>query len=81
MPLIIKRIKNILQKDNRYLMNVFSLNRDDNVAETIFKAIFGMNIKETKNTSYSAMLNIAELVPPPESVRIHRDGIPRIGWN
>jgi hypothetical protein len=56
--------------------------------------------KGKENTSYSAMLNIEELVPPPElvtvagiesnygvernswgSVRIHRDGIPGIGWN
>ena len=46
-PLIIRRIKNILKKDNRYLIHVFSLNHDDNVAETIFKAIFGMYDKET----------------------------------
>ncbi|UJR07511.1 hypothetical protein I4U23_011800 [Adineta vaga] len=40
MDFTIKRIKEILQKQNRYLLNIFSLDRDNNVTETIFKAIF-----------------------------------------
>ncbi|CAF1242408.1 unnamed protein product [Adineta steineri] len=42
----ITRIKNILKKDNRYLLNVFSLNDDNNMAQTIFNAIF---VKIKKN--------------------------------
>ena len=38
--LAIKTIQNILQKQNRHLLNVFSLDRDDDVGKTIFKAIF-----------------------------------------
>jgi len=34
------RIKKILNKENCPLLHVFSINRDKNVAETIFKAIF-----------------------------------------
>ncbi len=33
-------VQYILQTENRYLLNVFSLDRDDDVAKTIFKAIF-----------------------------------------
>jgi hypothetical protein len=36
----IKRIQNILKEEHRHLLHVFSLERDKNVAETIFKAIF-----------------------------------------
>jgi hypothetical protein len=35
-----KRIQNILKEEYRYLLHVFSLDRDKNVAEIIFKAIF-----------------------------------------
>jgi hypothetical protein len=35
-----KRIQEILKEENRHLLHVFSLDRDKNVAETIFKAIF-----------------------------------------
>ncbi len=45
------------------------------------RADFPNNVE---NTSYYAMLNIAELVPPPESVPIPFDseihGIPGISW-
>ncbi|CAF1369818.1 unnamed protein product [Rotaria sp. Silwood1] len=34
-----RRIQKILQEENRYLLHVFSMNRDKNVVETIFKAI------------------------------------------
>jgi hypothetical protein len=34
------RIKKILQKENYSLLHVFSINRDKNIAETIFKAFF-----------------------------------------
>lgn len=36
----IKRIQEILKEEHRHLLHVFSLDRDKNVAETIFKAIF-----------------------------------------
>ena len=39
-PEKIKQIENIMQKKNRYLLHVFSLDRDKHVAETIFKSIF-----------------------------------------
>jgi len=39
-PLATTKIQTILQKENRHLLNVFSLDRDDDVAKTIFKAIF-----------------------------------------
>lgn len=35
-----KRIKKLFKQENRHLFHVFSLDRDKNVAETIFKAIF-----------------------------------------
>jgi len=35
-----KRIQEILKEEHRHLLHVFSLDRDKNVAETIFKAIF-----------------------------------------
>lgn len=35
-----KRIQTILKEEYRHLLHVFSLDRDKNVAETIFKAIF-----------------------------------------
>ncbi|CAF1102784.1 unnamed protein product [Adineta steineri] len=44
--LTVTRIKNILQTVNRYLLNVFSLNDDNNMAQTIFNAIF---VKIKKN--------------------------------
>ncbi|CAF0951970.1 unnamed protein product [Rotaria sp. Silwood1] len=44
----IKQIQNILKEENRHLLHVFSLNRDKNVAETIFKAIFTVTQKKTK---------------------------------
>jgi hypothetical protein len=48
-PSSIKTIQNILQKENRHLLNVFSLDRDDDVGKTIFKAIFAsMYFKEIK---------------------------------
>ncbi len=36
----IESIQRILQKEHRYLLNVFSLDRNDDVAKIIFKAIF-----------------------------------------
>jgi hypothetical protein len=48
-PLLTKRIKIILRKENRHLLNVFSLERDADVAKTIFKAIFAsIYFKEIK---------------------------------
>ncbi|CAF1016322.1 unnamed protein product [Adineta steineri] len=41
----IDQIKNILIKTNRYFLNVFSLNNDNNMAQTIFNAIFVKNKK------------------------------------
>jgi hypothetical protein len=47
----IESIQTILQRENRYLLNVFSLDRDDDVAKTIFKAIFAsMYLNEIKFT-------------------------------
>ncbi|CAF2738053.1 unnamed protein product [Rotaria sp. Silwood2] len=43
------QIKKILQKEHRYLLHIFSMNRDKNVAETIFKAIFTVT-KERKKS-------------------------------
>ncbi|CAF3511447.1 unnamed protein product [Rotaria sp. Silwood1] len=43
-----KRIQNILKQENRYLLHVFSMDRDKNVAEIIFKAIFTATKKKTK---------------------------------
>jgi hypothetical protein len=39
-PEITQQIQMIFDKKDRYLLNVFSLDRDENVAKTIFKAIF-----------------------------------------
>jgi hypothetical protein len=39
-PEITGQIKMIFDKEVRYLLNVFSLDRDENVGKTIFKAIF-----------------------------------------
>ncbi len=39
-PEITQQIQMILNKKNRYLLNVFSLDRDENVEKIIFKAIF-----------------------------------------
>ena len=39
-PSATRRIQKILQKENLHLLNVFSLDRDDDVAKAIFKAIF-----------------------------------------
>jgi hypothetical protein len=39
-PEKIRRILKILATENRHFLHVFSLDRDKNVAETIFKAIF-----------------------------------------
>jgi hypothetical protein len=39
-PSQMEKIRRILKKENRHLLNVFSLDRDDDVAKTIFKAIF-----------------------------------------
>ncbi len=36
----IRRILKILKEEKRHLLHVFSLDRDKNVTETIFKAIF-----------------------------------------
>jgi hypothetical protein len=42
-------IQKILEEENRHLLNVFSLDRDDDVAKTIFKAIFtGMYFNKIK---------------------------------
>ncbi|CAF1003947.1 unnamed protein product, partial [Adineta steineri] len=43
---ITKGIQEILKKENRHLLNVFRMDRDKNVAETIFKAIFTMKNKQ-----------------------------------
>lgn len=37
---IVRQIKTLLEKKKQKLFHVFSLDRDKNVAETIFKAIF-----------------------------------------
>ncbi|CAM4805119.1 unnamed protein product [Rotaria magnacalcarata] len=42
------QIQKILKKENRHLLHVFSMDRDRNVAETIFKAIFTATEKKTK---------------------------------
>ncbi|CAF1060452.1 unnamed protein product [Rotaria sordida] len=42
------QIKKILKKENRHLLHVFSIDRDQNVAETIFKAIFTVTNKKTE---------------------------------
>ncbi|CAF3258135.1 unnamed protein product [Rotaria sp. Silwood2] len=53
----IGRIEKILKEENRYLLHVFSMDRDKNVAETIFEAIFtGIHktkVDDQKNTSES----------------------------
>ncbi|CAF4189794.1 unnamed protein product, partial [Rotaria sordida] len=45
----IKQIQNILKDENRHLLNVFSVDRDKNVAEAIFKAIFNAIKKKNKS--------------------------------
>ncbi|CAF4511049.1 unnamed protein product [Rotaria sp. Silwood1] len=42
------RIQKILQEENRYLLYVFCMNRDKNVDETIFKAIFAVTKKKNE---------------------------------
>lgn len=44
-----KQIQNILKVENRHLLHIFSLDRDKNVAETIFKAIFTGRYQPFKN--------------------------------
>ncbi|CAF3430705.1 unnamed protein product [Rotaria sp. Silwood1] len=44
-----KRIQKILQEENRYLLHVFSMNRDKNIVNTIFKAIFTVTKMKNKN--------------------------------
>ncbi|CAF3987348.1 unnamed protein product, partial [Rotaria sp. Silwood2] len=44
----VKQIQKILTQENRHLLHVFSLHRDKNVAETIFKAIFTVTQKKTE---------------------------------
>ncbi len=39
-PEMTQQIQMILDKKDRYLLNVFSLDRDENVEKIIFKAIF-----------------------------------------
>ncbi|CAF5172811.1 unnamed protein product, partial [Rotaria sp. Silwood1] len=46
-----KRIQKILQEENRYLLHVFSMNRDKNIVNTIFKAIFTVTKMKNKNES------------------------------
>ncbi|CAF1359602.1 unnamed protein product, partial [Rotaria sp. Silwood1] len=46
-----KKIQKILQKENRYLLHVFSMNRDKNIVNTIFKAIFTVTKMKNKNES------------------------------
>jgi hypothetical protein len=41
----VNRIAALLKVENRYFLNVFRLDRDINVAETIFKAIFKGKIR------------------------------------
>ncbi|CAF1238406.1 unnamed protein product [Adineta steineri] len=45
---ITTRIQEILDKKNRHLLNVFRMDRDKSVAETIFKAIFKMKKKQNE---------------------------------
>ncbi|CAF1197338.1 unnamed protein product [Adineta steineri] len=45
---ITKGIQEILDKKNRHLLNVFRMDRDKSVAETIFKAIFTMKNKQNE---------------------------------
>ncbi|CAF0929325.1 unnamed protein product [Adineta steineri] len=45
---ITKGIQEILKKENRHLLNVFRMDRDKSVAETIFKAIFTMKNKQNE---------------------------------
>ncbi|CAF4246158.1 unnamed protein product, partial [Adineta steineri] len=45
---ITKGIQKILDKNNRHLLNVFRMDRDKSVAETIFKAIFTMKNKQNE---------------------------------
>ncbi|CAF4198966.1 unnamed protein product, partial [Rotaria sordida] len=42
------QIQKILNKENHHLLHIFSMNRDQNVAETIFKAIFTVTNKKTE---------------------------------
>ncbi|CAF4430076.1 unnamed protein product, partial [Adineta steineri] len=48
-------IQYILNKKNRHLLNVFRMDRDKSVAETIFKAIFTMKTKQNE-INYSSRL-------------------------
>jgi hypothetical protein len=57
--LAIKRIQEILKENHRHLLHIFSLDRDKNVAETIFKAIFAGRIFE-QNFSLINFLFIAK---------------------
>ena len=56
MSLVIRRINLILQKKNRYLLHVFSLDRDNNVAETIFRAIFGERTRRILNPLFDKIV-------------------------
>ncbi|CAF4886108.1 unnamed protein product, partial [Rotaria sp. Silwood1] len=47
------KIRYILARDHRHLLNVFSLDRDNTAAETIFKAIFNVQMKKNKTENSS----------------------------
>lgn len=50
---VMRRIQEILDPNNRYLLNIFSLNRGNNIAETIFKAIYKGKYLDTITTLQS----------------------------
>ncbi len=52
-PEITPEIKKIFDKKDRYLLNVFSLDRDENVEKIIFKAIFDSKLFNEINSDYS----------------------------
>ena len=52
-PEMTQQIQKILHKQDRYLLNVFSLDRDENVEKIIFKAIFDSKLFNEINSDYS----------------------------
>ncbi|UJR29010.1 hypothetical protein I4U23_010228 [Adineta vaga] len=77
----IKRIQEILKEDHRHLLHVFSLDRDKNVAETIFKAIF--TAKNKKKSVDTDKKNETELFDQEKQRRNNEDKLVDLAleWN
>ncbi|CAF0730867.1 unnamed protein product [Adineta steineri] len=77
----IKRIQEILKEEHRHLLHVFSLDRDKNVSERIFKAIF--TAKNKKKSVENTKQNGNELLEQVKQRRNDEDKLVDLAlkWN